>query len=287
MMHMDRIQDNVRMTARVGQQMGKYSLLCLLGQGHYSEAYLGEHVDLKSLCVVKVLQTRLLHDVLDIYLEETRRLAELAHPHIVRVLDAGVENNTPFLVMDYAPNGTLRQYYPGGPSRSLTTILPHIKQAAAALQYAHDHGFIHENIRPENMLLGLNNEVLLSDFNINAVALSRRHWGLKEVTGSIAYSAPEQMLGKSGPASDQYALGFVIYEWLSGEHPYRGSLIEIAHQHLRVPPPPLRRKAPMISRDVEEVIMTAIAKDPRQRFAKVSAFVNALEQAHPTSGRDK
>ena len=98
------------MTERLGQQLGNYRLIRLLGEGGFAEVYLGEHVYLKIQAAVKVLQVRITNDNLEGFLTEARTIASLKHPHIVRVLDFGVEGSTPFLVMDYASNGTLRQH---------------------------------------------------------------------------------------------------------------------------------------------------------------------------------
>src|SRR5439155_23219890 len=156
-------------------------------------------------------------------LTEARTLAHLRHPHSVQVLDFGLEGMTAFLVMDYAPNGTLRQRHPTGTLLPLDTVVTYVRQVAEALQYAHQEKLIHHDIKPENMLLGRSNEVLLSDFGIAIVAQSSRYSGDQEVGGTIAYMAPEQLQGKAVPASDQYALGIVVYEWLSGDRPFHGS----------------------------------------------------------------
>jgi serine/threonine protein kinase len=200
----------------------------------------------------------------------------LVHPHIVRVLDFGIEDKTPFLVMDYAPHGTLRQLHPKGKSVPLATIISYNKQVADALQYAHDARVIHRDVKPENMLLGRRNQVLLSDFGIALVAQSSRYQSTQE----MAYMAPDQIQGKPRPASDQYALGIVVYEWLSGERPFHGSLTELVGQHLAVPPPSLQEKTSTISPAVEQVVVRALEKDPRKRFASVLAFAMALEQAY-------
>src|SRR5207248_9315958 len=115
---------------------------------------------------------------------------------------------------------TLRQRHPKGTSLPLTTTTSHVKQDADALQYAHDKKLIHRDVKPENMLLGYYNEVLLGDFGIALVAQSSRYQGTQEVAGTVAYMSPEQIQGKARPASDQYALGIVVYEWLSGDRPF-------------------------------------------------------------------
>jgi len=129
------------------------------------------------------------------------------------------------------------------------------------------------------MLLGWHEEVLLSDFGIATVAHSTGSLSAEAAVGTIAYMAPEQIQGHPRPASDQYALGVTVYEWLCGERPFSGSFTELVTQHLWQSPPPLQARAPAISSAVEQVVLRALAKDPKQRFATVAAFTEALEQA--------
>jgi WD40 repeat protein len=150
---------------------------------------------------------------------------------------------------------------------------------AQALQYAHSQKIIHRDIKPENILLGHAREALLSDFGIALVSQTSRSQISANVVGTVAYMAPEQIQGKSGPASDQYALAVVVYEWLTGERPFQGSFTEIAVQHAVASPPPLRMKIPELSPDVENVVLTALRKEPQQRYVHVQAFATALEQA--------
>jgi len=267
------------MTNRVGQQLGNYYLMRLLGEGGFAEVYLGEHIHLGTQAAIKVLHTQLAKDDIDSFRHEARTIAQLEHPHIVRVLDFGVEEKTPFLVMSYAANGTLRQHHPKGSRLPLATIVSYVKQVADALQYAHDEKLIHRDVKPENMLVGKRQEILLSDFGIAVMAQSSRYQNAQDMAGTISYMAPEQIQGKPRPASDQYSLGIVIYEWLTGSRPFHGSLTEMVGQHLTVTPPSLREMLPTISPVVEEVVMKALAKDPKERFVKVSDLAIALEEA--------
>jgi putative spermidine/putrescine transport system substrate-binding protein len=263
-----------------GLQLGNYRVIRLLGRGGFAAVYLGEHRYLKTQVAIKILQTKVTNTgELESFLKEAQTIAHLVHPHIVRILDFGVNEETPFLVMDYAPHGTLRQRHPKGVSVSVTTLVPYVKQIAAALQHAHDKRIIHRDVKPENMLLGGNNEVLLGDFGIALVAQSSHYQSTQDVAGTITYMSPEQIQGKPRAASDQYSLGIVSYEWLCGDRPFHGSFAELCTQHLFASPPSLREKLPTIAPDVERVIMTALAKDPRQRFGSIDAFANALEQA--------
>ena len=267
------------MANRVGQQFGNYRLIRLLGEGGFAEVYLGEHQLLETEAAIKILNAQMAGDDIEPFRAEARTIARLEHPNIVRVLEFGVEGKTPYLVMSYAPHGTLRRRHQKGVPLPLPTIVSYVNQVADALQYAHSQKVIHRDIKPENMLVGRRNEILLSDFGIALVAQSSRYQNTGDVGGTVAYMAPEQIQGKPRPASDQYALAVVVYEWLSGLRPFSGSFTEIAVQHTVAPPPPLHEKVPSISPEVEKVVFTALAKDPQQRFASVQAFARALEQA--------
>ena len=265
------------MEDRLERRLGNYQLTRLLARGGFAEVYLGQHIYLKNQAALKILLTQLSGDDLESFLNEARTVVNLIHPNIVRVLEFGVEGNTPFLVMDYAPNGSLRQCYPKGVHLPLSCVTTYVKQAASALQYAHDQRLIHRDIKPENMLLGRNNELLLSDFGIAVFAHSSRSESTQQVAGTAAYMAPEQLQGKPRPASDQYALALVAYEWLCGERPFHGTWTEIAAQQLFTHPLPLRERVPDLPLAVERVMMTALAKDPRQRYSTILDFATALE----------
>jgi len=265
---------------RIGQQLGNYRLTRLLGTGGFAEVYLGEHVYLKTQAAIKVLQIRLGHDDVQTFLQEAQIIAHLDHPHIVRVLDFGIEEDNPFLVMNYAQNGSVREHYPKGTILPSTTILTLVGQVAAALQYAHAQKIIHRDIKPENMLLAQDNTLLLSDFGIAVVDRSTASQRTQNGAGTPSYMAPEQWQGKPQPASDQYALGVVVYEWLCGDLPFNGSFAEIAMQHMQMPPPSLCERNSTILPTVEQVVLRALSKDPQQRFESVQAFATALEQAY-------
>jgi serine/threonine protein kinase len=267
------------MTDRLGQRFGNYQLIRLLGKGGFAEVYLGEHVYLKTLAAIKVLLTRVGNEEADYFITEARLLMDLHHPHIVRVLEFGVELDTPFLVMDYAPNGNMRQRYPKDTRLAPLTVAMYARQVASALQYAHDQKLIHRDVKPENLLLQRNDEIWLSDFGIAMIARTSLSQKSDAIVGTATYIAPEQIQGKATFASDQYSLGIIVYEWLSGNVPFHGSFSEICAQHVFMPPPPLHESIPNISPNIENVVMTALAKDPQKRFASMMAFANALDHA--------
>jgi len=267
------------MADMVGQRLGNYRLMRLLGRGGFAQVYLGEHLRLGTQAAIKLLLLHLSDDDVEPFLAEARLIARLEHPHIIRILDFDVEQEMPFLVMSYAPGGTLRQRHPKGTRLPLNLILVYLKQIANALQFAHDARVIHRDIKPENILLGRHDELLLSDFGLAAVAHSSRSQSMQALSGTVSYMAPEQLQGKPRPASDQYALGVMIYEWLCGSIPFRGTAAEIAMQHLHKPLPPPHEQAPTLPPIVEAVVLRALEKDPHQRFARVQDMAAAFEQA--------
>jgi eukaryotic-like serine/threonine-protein kinase len=276
-------QLEANMTDRVGQRLGNYRLVRKIGQGGFAEVYLGQHIYLDTFAAIKVLHARLESDDVEYFLTEARTVARLLHPNIVRVLEFNVEDMTPYLVVDYAPNGTLRKRHPRGIPVPLTAIVSYTRQASAALEYAHEQKVIHRDVKPENMLVGRRNEILLSDFGIAVVSHSSRYssgtGGIQDMAGTVAYMAPEQIQSQACPNSDQYSLGVVVYEWLCGTRPFQGSFAEIAVKHTLTLPPSLLEKVPELPPAVEEVVLKALAKDPQQRFENVQVFALELEKA--------
>jgi serine/threonine protein kinase/tetratricopeptide (TPR) repeat protein len=267
------------MNDRLGQQLGNYRLIRQLGKGGFAVVYLGEHVHLKTLAAIKVLhQVQLSSEEEAKFRTEARTIANLKHAHIIRVLDYGIQESTgtPFLVMDYAPKETLRRRYAPGSRLSPLHILPYVTQVASALQYAHDRKVIHRDVKPENMLLDENDRVRLSDFGI-AVVYETLH--TLDKSGTPPYMAPEQFLGRPVPASDQYSLGIVVYEWLCGARPFNGALAELLRQHENVAPPLMHEQVPSLSPAIEEVIQRSLAKNPEDRYASISDFACAFQEA--------
>ncbi|MGZ3628416.1 MAG: protein kinase domain-containing protein [Ktedonobacteraceae bacterium] len=267
------------MSDLVGKQFGNYHLIRFLGEGNFAEVYVGEHVRLNTLAAIKVLHTRLTKFETGDFLTEARTVANLDHRNIVRVLDFDVEGDIPFLVLEYAPNGSLRERHPRGTRLPSETIISFVKQIAGGLQYAHDKKLIHRDVKPENILLKINNELLLSDFGLATIVRSTQSLSIDQLAGTPYYMAPEQIQGKTRRASDQYALGIIVYEWISGTPPFTGSLRELIAQHQFVVPPPPHEKVPDFPPAIEQVVMKALAKDPEDRYPCVQDFADVLETA--------
>jgi serine/threonine protein kinase/tetratricopeptide (TPR) repeat protein len=274
--------DGLQMNDRIGQQLGNYRLLRKLGQGGLGEVYLGEHIHLGMKTAIKLLhQDQLASVEEEKFRKEAAIIAKLDHMHIIKILDYGIQEstNTPFLVMDYVQNGTVRQRYPKGTKISPLHILCYVIQVASALQYAHDHKVIHRDVKPENMLLDEHDKIRLSDFGIAVVYEVTSSTHTVDKLGTAAYMAPEQFRGKPLFASDQYALGIVVYEWLCGDRPFHGTLAELFHQHENVVPPSMCEKVPFLSLAIEEVVQKALRKVPNERFASVKEFALAFQKA--------
>ncbi len=273
-----------------GERFGDYVLVERIGDGGFASVYKGEHVRTKTLAAVKILKQQQVKD----FINEVRRTVLLQHPNIIKILDFGIResDNVAFITMAYAPNGSLREKYPYPPGTRLplTTVVLYVQQVAAALQYAHEQGVIHRDIKPHNLLLDANNTVLLSDFGIASSAATSTfipaegEQGVKIAAGTWAYMAPEQFQGRpASPASDQYAFALVVYEWLCGEPAFVVSDSRLwSHVHQHVTPPALREKNPSLSVAVEQVVLKALAKQPAERFSSVRAFATAFVNAAQT-----
>ena len=234
---------------RIGQSIGDHRLLRLLGKGSFGTVYLAEHLHDHSSAAVKVLHIPLTgQDALHSFLTEARTM-RLRHPHIISILDFGLNRreDLPYLVMAYAEGGSLRDHYPQGTKLPHKIIDIYVQQLASALQYAHDRRIIHCDIKPENMLLSGKSggysypgTLQLSDFGIAKMCELATLPSQQKSAGTPAYTAPEQSQGKPSPASDQYSLAIVVYEWLTGQRPFHGGPLAVMLQHYKDAPPSLR-----------------------------------------------
>ncbi len=261
----------------VGQEIGEYKLQRLLGQGSSAHVYLGEHKDHRAYTAVKVLATGtsttpITNEWKSREGNEGDMLSHVDHPHTVRMHRYGAQDNFRFLIMDLATQGTLLDLFAQNvPISRVTTC---VGQMASALHYLHKRHIIHRDIKPTNILVESSENVWLADFELATDARN-----CQSTAATPTYAAPEQMQGRPCPASDQYALGIIVYQWLCGELPFRGTLAEMAVQNRNVSPPSLRDKAPTLPHAVEQVVLTALAKDPGSRFLNIQTFADALQQA--------
>lgn len=257
------------MTDRIGTPLGGYQLVRLIAKEDKAELYLGEQQYTHAQALLKIFRVPLVADKAIRYREEARRLTSLFHPHLLRVFDVGIEADTAFLVMEYPPEGTMRDQHPTGTTVPLEQVLRITQQIAEALHYLHTQGLAHGDLRPEHLWFKRQNELLLDNPLLLSLALPGSSL-------STPYLAPEAAQGSATPASDQYSLGAMVYEWLSGTPPEGPAPLH--------PPGPrpqrgtLRERVPSLSPAIEDAVLTALAADPAQRFPSVQDFANALQE---------
>ncbi|HEX3641369.1 MAG TPA: serine/threonine-protein kinase, partial [Ktedonobacteraceae bacterium] len=259
---MDGISRGTNAAFQKGQRVEQYQIVELLTPTRFGHIYLGRHMYQPIQVLIEGLQPPLLDKFKEDFLKCTQALKNLEHPHILCIRDMGAQQYYPFLVTDYLSYRTFSQVYASKSTQPLMMILPHLKKIASALQYAHSQHILHGDIRPENILLCADNTILLRGFLLEAIMQNRGRLNYRGVEtaehDAMIYAAPEQIQGNIGSASDQYALGVLIYELLCGKAPFTGSSVEIAFQKMHAPAPSLRRKIPnLISLDVERVVMKA------------------------------
>jgi serine/threonine protein kinase, bacterial len=281
------------MPLRDGEQFAEFKIVRLLGSGGMGEVYLAQHPRLPRQEALKVLPSALSSD--SEYRERFSREADIAstlyHPHIVGVHDRGESDGRLWISMDFI-NGTdaaeVLRHAPGGlPPLEVAEIATAI---ADALDYAHDHGLLHRDVKPANILLSRppsgRQRILLADFGISRWLDDTNGLTKTNTTlGTVLYSAPEQLTGGAMDGrTDQYALAATVYHLLTGAPPYDNSNpAAVIGQHLSAPIPPLAQRDPSLAR-FDSVLRTALAKEPGQRFARCSDFAAAFS-AHATASR--
>ncbi|HEY7126564.1 MAG TPA: protein kinase [Ktedonobacterales bacterium] len=268
-----------------GQQVGNYQIVEVVAPTRFGHTYLGKHKSQPFQVVIEGLLPPLLDEYTAAFLKDAQALKKLEHLHMLSVRDFGVHQQYPFLVADSRPYRPFSQVYAPKSAQPLTLLLPHLKQIASALDYAHRQHILHGDLRPENILFSANDAVLLRGFLLEAIMQNRGRLNYRGEDAAeqeaMLYAAPEQIQGNTGYASDQYALGVLMYTLLCGKAPFSGSSVEIAFQKMHASALALRRRAPhLISPGVERVVMQALEKEPERRFPDVQACIAALEQAH-------
>lgn len=266
-----------------GQRFGNYQLTRRLGTGGFGEVYLGTHIHLRREAAIKIL-LNLDTNENEQFLKEARIISRLIHPHIVTVFDYDIVGETPFIVMMYAEQGALHQRYPPGTRMHLSEVVKYISQAAEGLQFAHDRHVIHRDVKPENMLLGPNGDLLLTDFGIAVMWSDTHSIGTRTVGGTQIYMAPEQYQRRPRPASDQYSLAITAYEWLSGTRPVDSpiglGLLQMAQPALQIPSP--RHYVPELPPGLDDVLRRALASNWEARFPSVREFAQELARVAST-----
>jgi len=268
--------------------------LPILGRGGFAEVYLGKHTQLpQQMAAIKILDKQLVINKSQQFQKEASIVANLHHPNIVQMYDYNVYSNpsmtttlVPYIVMEYAPNKSLRVKHPRGVALPLKTILTYTRQIADALQYAHEQGVMHLDVKPENILINAQQKLLLSDFGLATLLTEQEKTG--DIQGKLSYMSPDKLDGKPTFASDQYALAVMVYEWISGTLPFTGqSVKEVIEKHLKMLPPSLCAHISTLPPQAEQAIFRALAKDVKDRFANIEAFAEIFDQALSLPARIK
>ena len=272
-----------KMEKASGWLASRYQILGLIARGGMAAVYLAFDTLAKKQVAIKILIGHL--DQPEQYLPRFRReakaLAQLTHPHIVKVLDYGELEGRPFLVLEHMAGGTLKDKM-GNPIPyrvAAQLLLP----VARALTYAHQQGFVHRDVKPANILLSETGHPLLSDFGIAKNPMQDAPNGLTGAgvgIGTPEYMAPEQALGQEVDArADIYSLGVVFYELVTGQKPFvANSQVAILLKQAQEPLPRPRLLVPDLPEDVERMLFHVLAKNPADRFQTMQEFATALEK---------
>ena len=267
----------------VGSQLGKYEIQAEIGRGGMGTVYRGYDRQLDRHVAVKVLAPHLLWEkaFVERFLREARAAARLKHPNIVTIHDVGQAGGWYYFVMAYLEGQTLTQHVrqrgPLQPDEASAILRP----LADALDYAHQRGLVHRDVKPDNIIVDREGRVTLTDFGIARAAQETRLTTTGAVVGTPEYMSPEQAKGLAVSArSDQYSLAVVAYEMLSGQVPFEAeSTLALLHKIAYDPPPPVGPARSDLPAGVDSVLARALDKEPGTRYARVRDFVQALEEA--------
>jgi eukaryotic-like serine/threonine-protein kinase len=262
---------------------GRYRIERMLGQGGMAVVYLARDEELERLVAVKVLA----HDLSDDgsfrnrFLREAQLAAGLSHPNVVQVFDAGEDGGRPYFVMEYVPGETVADLLSRRRSVSPAEAVAIVADVCDGLQHAHDHGLVHRDVKPQNLLVREDGTVKLADLGIARAAESTRLTQHGTILGTASYLSPEQAAGEEvTSATDIYSIGAVLYELLAGRPPYEfASLSELASKQGAGEIVPPRDLEPAIPERLEAVLMRCLAREPRFRPDSAAELAAELRAA--------
>lgn len=283
-----------------GQQLGQYHLLRLIGSGGMGEVYLAEDARIGQQVAIKVCKSEArsypgvetASEGERLFQREARAIAQLDHPHILPLFTYGEEQQPgitlTYIVMPYRKEGSLTQWidqYSRGQLLPPSVVAYLITQAASALQYAHNRGIVHQDVKPSNFLIrsgesehSLYPDVLLADFGIAKMSTATSSMS-NTVRGTATYMAPEQWSGHPVAGSDQYALAIMAYALLTGRPPFHGGQEQMMYMHFSRQPEPPSALNYRLDPEIDTALLRALAKRPEERFPSIAAFAQSLQQA--------
>ncbi len=265
----------------VGHTLGQYRIVEQIGLGGMATVYKAYQPALDRYVAIKVLPAYYAHEpgFAERFIREAKAVAKLTHPHVLPIYDFGQENGLSYIVMQYVDAGTLKEML--GQPINLMTATNVIEQIADALDYAHDQGIIHRDVKPSNVLMDRGRWALLSDFGLaKIVEGSVQLTGSGVGVGTPAYMAPEQGQGlKVNRRADIYSLGIILYEMVTGRVPFEAETpMAIVVKHITEPLPLPRKINPDLPESVERIIMKALAKNPDDRYETAGKMARALRK---------
>ncbi len=271
------------MDALIGKRLGQYEILSKLGSGGMAHVYRAHQTSVDRDVAVKVIRTDLTEDAAftERFAREARTIASLSHLHILKVFDYGQQEGIAYLVMELLEGGSLSTLIQKNGALSLSTAARMLKQIAGALDYAHDKGIIHRDLKSDNVLLDAAENAYLTDFGIARLLNdTSKMTQTGTIMGTPAYMAPELWTGTAADKrADIYALGVILYEMITGNTPFTGDTpFVIMYQHLNEIPP-VDTLNPNIDERVQEVILKAMAKKPEDRYQSAGELANAFDEA--------
>ncbi len=263
-----------------GTNFGRYELRHCIAQGGMSAVFLGYDRRVRRQVAVKVLYGSD-EPFVRRFEREALAVGALSHDHILPLYDFGAQRPWYYLVMPFVEGGTLRDYLYTHERLTLDEAGSFLEQIASALQYAHNHGVIHRDVKPSNILLRLDGHAYLVDFGLaKAQADADGYPHSATGIGTPEYMAPEQMDGINDHRSDIYSLGIILYQMLTGRVPFTAdSPMAVTLKHLQLPPPRPSLINEELPQNIEDIILQALAKRPEERYQEMSDFSSAYKQA--------